>query len=72
MSTKYVYPNDFGMEPCKGLTKREYFAGLMMAQLVNSPLYGDYTNFDTSGEIWATLAYDAVAAADVLIEELEK
>lgn len=33
MTDKHAYPHDFGMEPCKGLTKREYFAALILASM---------------------------------------
>lgn len=51
-----------------GLTKREYFAGLAMQELLSGYLATDEIMLDPA----ATIAREAVNAADTLIAELEK
>lgn len=47
----------------KGLTKREYFAGLAMQAILSNP--------DLSGHV-SQKASSAVSAADALLKELDK
>ena len=55
-----------GMMPDKGLTKREYFAGLAMAALVEYP-------FKENGKtVFRTCAESSIEYADALIKELEQ
>lgn len=53
----------------KGLTKREYFAGLAMQGLLASNLYDTY---DGAGEWKKDTIESAVEYADALLAELEK
>lgn len=56
---KPVYPSDGE----KGLTKREYFAGIFMQSMLSSPEYSKYG--------WDHIADLAVTASVALIDELE-
>lgn len=53
-----ILDNQF--EDNKGLTKREYFAGLAMQGMANSDL------------TYEDIAHDAVKMADALLKELDK
>lgn len=59
-----VYPSnhDDNFAPEYGLTKREYFAAMAMQGFCST---GNYAN-------GKDVAYDAVRAADALLEELSK
>lgn len=48
----------------QGITKREYFAAMAMQGLLSAG--------PTTGELYATIARDAVAASDALLESLAK
>lgn len=63
MRNEHAYPHDFGMEPCKGLTKREYMAAMIMSGMQANPFWDAFN--------WKEVAESAVKAADALLEELE-
>lgn len=62
MTSKHAYPHDFGMEPCKGLTKKEWFMGMA--------LMGLYANPKIMVEEHQMIAGIAVEAAEALMEEI--
>lgn len=58
----HAYPHDTGLAPCKGLTKREWYAGLAMLGLL--PHAGrDLTTFE--------LAEHAFEVADAMLYTLQ-
>ena len=63
MTNEHAYPHDFGMEPCKGLTKKEWFMGMA--------LMGLYANPNIMVEEHEMIAGIAVNAAEALMEELK-
>ena len=69
MTNEHAYPHDFGMEPCKGLTKREYFAALILANMWSNLERATALEMvgEDPAERWSRAA---VRAADALMEEL--
>lgn len=61
MTNKHAYPHDFGMEPNKGLTKREYVATHIAAALI------PHMQYNTPEDI----AERAARVADAILEELK-
>lgn len=55
----------------KGLTKREYFAGLAMQGIISSKYYADFCNENAGVDNDCAAAKMAVIHADALLKELE-
>ncbi len=65
---KPAFPNKlYDNRAMNGMTKREYFAGLAMQAILASEKYAPPRRLKFSG-----MAEDAVAAADALIEQLNR
>lgn len=62
MNDQHAFPFDFTMEPCKGLTKREYMATQIAAAMI------PHMQYNTPWEI----AQRSISVAEALLEELQK
>ncbi len=62
MTNEHAYPHDFSMEPCKGLTKREWFMGMALMGLYANPK----TNVEDHENL-SLIAYDAAEEALALM-----
>ena len=58
----HAYPHDTGLAPCKGLTKREWYAGLAMMGLIPSAR-GNLTAYE--------LADQAFQIADAMMYDIQ-
>lgn len=63
-------PGKYGLPTAMGLTKREYFAGLAMQNIINRYNPWDQGDFDSSE--YEIVAENAVGLADALLKELAK
>lgn len=62
----YGLANNGGFRETKGLTKREYFAGLAMQGMISS------TDLNLSKQEANIIAWQSIQFADELLKELEK
>jgi len=59
----HAYPHDTGLAPCKGLTKREWYAGLAMLGLL-PPAGASFTTYE--------LAERSFEIADAMMYTIQK
>lgn len=55
-----------------GLTKREYFASMMLSALLSKPMVMLTTGDESASALRRQIVRDAISNADMLIEELNK
>lgn len=60
----HAYPHDTGLAPCKGLTKREWYAGLAMMGLIPHALAINANSYE--------LADRAFLIADAMVYTIQK
>jgi hypothetical protein len=60
----HAYPHDTGLAPCKGLTKREWYAGLAMMGLIPHALTINANSYE--------LAERAFLIADAMVYTIQK
>ena len=65
----HAYPHDTGLAPCKGLTKREWYAGLAMVGLMPHVI-----NINASAHELASRAFQIADAMvyDIQIHDLDE
>lgn len=63
-----LYNHEVNYEPSTGLTKREYFAAMMVTAAIKTPLELD----DPRRTIYGLVVRNAVEMADALLAELER